>query len=487
MPTSRTPPASPIETPPRDESRAVPRAEEGRSRRGRRLATALVAIAAVILIDALLCLALEPYGAHSELVWHDYRQAKHVDTVFLGSSYAAYDIDPRAFDKVLGSSSYNFGSPGQTLDNTLAALETAAADHDLARAVLCIGYESMAGEPYINSALAFTQSKCLGESPLEAVADVGRLVCNEQFFGKKDSLYCAFPWIYNHVTYTPEVVRANVQNRLNGNIYEASKLEAGNWQYDAQGFGGMRATMEPQNTHDQQFGAYKDVPFCEANVRSLQQICAFCQRRGIPLYVVGALYTPSAVRFYGNDYVKGMTQVQTIARDAGATYFDLNLLHRDVMDPGLSFFFDPLHVNNEGAVEVGSTIATLIQRIEAGEPVDELFYDYSDAGWQVYLDSVEFVDSIDYEHAVTNEGILVTAVAQTGSKTPIEYQFERYDPSRDTWTIVRAYEKDPEFLYTRDDADSVRIRISAHATNGKQDQDRWLEDTITYEEDVDER
>ncbi|MEE1160394.1 MAG: hypothetical protein UHS51_13335 [Atopobiaceae bacterium] len=487
MPTSKAPSASPIETHPRGESKEEPRAKEGRHRRRRRLATALVCVAAVILVDVLLCLALEPYGAHSELVWHDYRQAQHIDTVFLGSSYAAYDIDPRAFDKILGSSSYNFGSPGQTLDNTLAALETAAADHGLARAVLCIGYESMTGEPYINSALAFTQSKCLGESPLAAVADVGRLVCNEQFFGKKDSLYCAFPWIYNHVTYTPEVVRANIQNRLNGDIYEASKLEAGNWQYDAQGFGGMRATMEPQNTHDQQFGVYKDVPFCEANVRSLRQICAFCQQRGIPLYVVGALYTPSAVRFYGDDYVKGMTQVQTIAHDMGATYFDLNLLHRDVLNPDLSFFFDPLHVNDKGAVEVGGAIATLIQRIEAGDAIDELFYDYSDAGWQAYLDSLEFVDSIDYESAVTDQGLLVTAIARTGSKTPVEYQFEQYDLARDSWETVRGYDASPEFLYAPSASGSTRIRISARSTNGKQDQARWVEDTITYEEDVDER
>ena len=486
MPTSRTPSATPKEPPSRDDLKDAPRAEQARNRRARHLATALATVAAVIFVDVLLCLALEPYGAHSELVWHDYRQTEHIDTVFLGSSYAAYDIDPRAFDKTLGASSYNFGSPGQTLDNTLAALETAAADHDLARAVLCIGYESMTGEPYINSAIAFTQSKCLGESPVQTLADAGRLVCNEQFFGKKDSLYCAFPWIYNHVTYTPEIVRANIQNRLDGNIYEASKLEAGNWQYDSQGFGGMRATMEAQNTHDQQFGAYKDVPFCEANVRSLRQICAFCQQRGIPLYVVGALYTPSAVRFYGDDYVKGMSQVQAIAHDAGATYFDLNLLHRNVLDPDLSFFFDPLHVNYEGAVEVGNTIATLIQSVEAGESIDELFYDYSDAGWQTYLDSLEFVDSIDYELAATDRGLLVTAIARTGGKTSVEYQFEQYDPARESWETVRSYSPSPEFLCELSKPGSVKIRISARSTNGKQDQARWLEDTITYEEGVDE-
>ncbi len=451
----------------------------------RRVATALVLIAVFVVANVLVCLALEPYGAHTEVVWSEYRKAEGLDTVVAGASTAAYDFDPRPFDQKLGSTAFNMGTPGQSLDNTLASIEQASRDHDLKRVVLCLGYDSLAGAPYINSSVVFTQAKCLGESPAEALGDIGRMLFFESYFPTMGSLSCMFPWTYNHVEYTPEAVARNVRARANADLMAASKEYSntldGFWYYESQGYGGVRTVMKPTFSRGQMFATYRDVPFNETNVSSYTQICAFCKEAGIALYVVACPYTYSTLLELKNVYLPNMSALRQIAQESGAHYLDMNMIHRDVLALNLNSYFDWLHLNQDGAAQLSAAVASLVERIEKGEDVSGLFYDYTEQGWQAYSEGIDYVDSLDFTYTVEDAGTAqLDAFVRAGSSLEVSYQLEVLDPETGAWSVARAFSTNPHMTLHSNGKSSANVRIYARAANGPQSGDPYVEGVVQF-------
>lgn len=456
-------------------------ADETRGRRGRRIATLLATLAAIVAVDVALCLLLEPFGAHTELVWTEYRRTEQIDTIIVGSSTAAYNLDPAALDAGLGSTSFNLGTPGQSLDDHLSSLEQAAADHDLRRAILCVGYESLCTQPYMNASVVFTQSKCLGEPPAQVLADVWRLVSNDYYFDRHYSLSCAFPWAYDHVDVTWDNIAANVRNRLEGDVVEAGRRYTerigANWQYVGQGYGGVHFEVSDQYALNQVFAAAHEPTFNEQSVATYRKICDFCRERGIDLYVMAVPYTPSALHDHAEHYVQNMREMRDIALDAGAHFFDFNLLHRDVFDPDQTWYCDQVHLSDIGAREAGTLFARLVADVEAGRDVSGLFFDYTDEGWDALWESIDFVDSVNLGWQQVEGGVELTATCITGPSTPVEYRYEVFDEASDSWVVTRDYDPDPTYLLAGQSG-GTQVRVYAQATTGHQDRPRWLETTV---------
>lgn len=344
-----------------------------------------------------------------------------------------------------------------------------------------MGYESLCTQPYINASVVFTQSKCLGETPAQIAKDVARLVTNEYFFDRHYSLSCAFPWAYDHVDLTLEDVAANVQNRLDGDVLQAgaryTERIGANWHYEGQGYGGVHFEVSDQYALNQAFAAVNEPTFNEQSVASYRQICDLCRDEGIDLYVMAAPYTPSALHDHAEHYVQNMSQLRDIAEQAGAHYFDFNMLHRDVFDPDQTWYCDQLHLSNIGAREAGTLFGQLVADVEAGRDVSGLFFDYTDAGWDALWESIDFVDSVNLGWEWTDDGAEFVATCVTGPTTPVEYRFEVYDEVSDIWQVVRDYDPSPTFTLAGATS-GTQVRVYAQATTEHQDRPRWLEATI---------
>ena len=76
----------------------------GRRRRLPGWAVLLGVVAVLLGVDVALSYLMLTYGAESEAIWSSYYQARdqRIDTVVVGSSYAAHAIDPAALDSSLG-------------------------------------------------------------------------------------------------------------------------------------------------------------------------------------------------------------------------------------------------------------------------------------------------------------------------------------------------------------------------------------------------
>ncbi len=457
------------------------------SRRKRRIVTVLAFVAVLAIVDVLLCFALQPYGEHTELMWREYRQTEDVDTILVGTSTTAYGLKPQVLDESLGSRSFNMSTPGQIIDNVLATVETACADHQIKRVFMCVGYETLLEDPYINLSTVFTQAKIQGEPPAQALSDIARLLGYRYFFERHESLTGLFPWAYDHVPLSPSNVVENIKNRMECDVFEAGKRwckrYSPKWTYEGQGYGGYHIGLKAAAKHGDVVGHYDtSKPTSSYSLDAFTRMCAYCQQHGVRLYVLGALYTPSAVEAYADNYLERMQEIKDIVEAQGGTYLDLSMLRRSELNPSVDFFWDHVHLTDKGAIETSRVVARLVERIEAGEDVSGLFYTYDQAGWDAYRASIDFVDSVDYssEAAPGGDGVRIEAQAHTGTSTPVEYRLEVKDSASGEWRVARDFEASPEFTLARDGRDAATIRITARAANGHQDVDRSVEGPVSF-------
>lgn len=433
-----------------------------------------------------MCLALQPYGSNTEIVWWDYRRTEDIDTLLSGSSNVAYGVKPQSIDAVLGSHSFSLSTPSQSLRNTLAAIKTASAEHDLDRVIVGVGYETMASKPYIGAAAFFMQVKSIGEPLPSVMQNVANLLTDDAFFGNQHSFFALFPWTYSHVDITPQSIADNIYNRTHYNTLEAGmryvKAIDPCWDYAGQGYYGYDGGIGQGVVHDMTLANNVGDSFDEDNLAALQEICSHCAQNDIPLYVFGVRYTPSATLEYGEDYGKNMAQVRDLVEGSGANFFDLNMIHRDVFDIPITSYKDFTHLNVTGAEETSTQIARLIQQIEAGEDIQNQFYDYSRAGWKDYCASIDYVDSVDFTYSLDEDGnISIDAAARTGSTTTAVYRLEVLDADSQEWRTIRDYDEDPHFVLSRDDLATADIRVIACAQGDEQNPERirWSEGIIT--------
>lgn len=446
------------------------------------LVQALLTAAVCIVVDVALCFALEPYAGQTELMWSEYRNATDIDTILVGSSVTAYGLSPMVLDAKLGSRSFNMGTPGQSAHDALASVKCAREEHDIQRAIICVGYETILEYPFINSSVVYTQAKCLGESPVQIASDISNLLFYDYYFKHMYSLSCLFPWTYDHVEPSLDAALANIRRRMSLDTLDAAvdyaqdSGDAG-WHYYGQGYGGYEIEYSPTREHSVPFASHPGGPVIGETMDALRELFAYCSAEGIKLYVIGAPYLPSVVLEYGDAYWQGMAEVQQMAQDANAVFFDLNMAHRSLYDPNLSHFFNQVHLNHHGAEVATSCVADLIKSIERGENVSELFYPYTEEGWKSYQESLPRVDSVEYTLSSDKGSTIIEAHAVVGSDIPVSYCLEAYDEPAGTWKLVRDWGSDNVFNITPESGPISRIRISARATNGKQDVMRSVEGT----------
>ena len=448
----------------------------------RGIATVLVLFVLLVVVDVALCLVFQPYGSQSELVWTEYRQTKDIDTVFVGTSGAANGLNPQAFNDAIGAHAYNMSCPGQPFNESLTAVKTAAQDHDLKRVVMFVGYDTMVIDPLFGHGLAYIQAKCATESLPQAAADMASLFTYDYYFKRNYSVLGFFPWAYSHMHLSPSNVYDNIYNRMHYDVFESGRRftqkNDPNWEYRGLGYGSYNNTMSPNRTHS-------DVPssmsttFSEQNKTALRRLCSFCEEQGIDIYVLGTPYSPYEIAAYGDTYAKGMQSLQDLVTSEGGYYFDLNMLHRDVYDPMLSYFCDSEHLNHTGATQTSAVVAQMVARVEAGEDISGLLFDYSQEGQRAWLESIDFVDAVDYTWEAAGDVARIEATAVTGSATPVEYRMEAQDDAGE-WAEVRGWDASPAFELPSNGSGERKIRIYARATNGRQDKDRRVEGTLKF-------
>ncbi|MBR3312940.1 MAG: hypothetical protein IKG18_02245 [Atopobiaceae bacterium] len=449
----------------------------------RRLGKALALLLSALFVDMALSYALCPLGSITEVTWYDYRQAveKDFDTVVIGSSYAQLGINPFALDEELGSNAYNLATLGQSLPDSLAALQTAAHDHDLHRVVLCCGIESFRDTPQYDRQICFLQAKSVGESLLAKAQNAARVAFDADNFPNSKSLTWVFPWMYNTVPRTYEAISANVQSRLDGQTpLEASETTESGWRYLGKGYGGYDDTFDFQRMSTDLLSIPGNAPLEARHLEELAALLDFCTQQNITAYVV-MVPQPDYMNLAHHEswYPQLLLQAQQIVEEHGGRYMDANLIDPRIYRPLNTDFRDAQHLNIDGAARFSTALGRIIARCEGGEDIRPLFSSYDD--WDAHIDSLKDIALCYCDYKVGPDAIEFVAGTVAKPDAKIEYQFETAAAQAKRYEIAQPFGTSYTFEAPISGHGKLKVLVTARVAGQTSDEDACIwRGTVVY-------
>ena len=433
----------------------------------------IIALGACLLAYALIwccTFAFMPYGTYASAVWYAYHTTDEpIDTVYLGSSFAAQDLDPFAFDEVLGSHSFNLGSLGQPIDCSLMSLEAAVEDHQVDRVVLAISLETFTNDYWVNGAVVTALGKCYGEPFPQQARDYLRLVFDKGFFGNTHSLALLMPWLTEYTQLTPSQAIANIQDKLTLTPKETFDRDMTVYHpYKGRGYYG--SVEYPEDIDNFVYDITSTVrdrqSLLEENLQVYERMCAYCEEQGVSLYVVFVPRDPSVLLAYGDRYPQSVGTLQDIAARHGATFLDFGMALPQTYQMRPDELRDYQHLTEHGASRFSALLAGLVSQVEAGQDVSRQFFSLDEwESWKAGVDGVRLVSIDDVD--VKGGQVLVGANAVCAPHETAEYEFWITDADGQA-RLARAWSQDGTCTIDVDGHGTLEVRVNARAAGDEE-------------------
>lgn len=429
---------------------------------------AIVAFAACV--NACFTFAIEPYGSKSQVMWTDYRRQENLDMVFVGTSLAERAFDPAVIDAQLGTNSYNMATPGQWIEESYLALQTAVKDHRPKTIVFGFEYCDVQGDSFPDPGRAFLRYKSEGDFP-ERLKDIAYCLSNERCYTEKSSINWLFSWLSNHVKMNPSAIINNIRMKLDGTtVYEAAAANERGWTYFGKGYGNYTTKFKYGEGSQKVYSdAYGKRDFDGSKLGTLVKMCDFCRRHDIEFLVVAPPVAVFNVLEYGNKYFAQSEQLRELVEQHGGEYYDLNLARPELLDvTNTGYFADYQHLNATGGEAVSKAFVQLMKAREAGVSVDALFYEQEE-----YLQSKSYIDFVLLETEPEVGSVLLKAQALAGPGIRPEYQVCLLDESGEAWTEIRGWSQDSQYVFAPEKPGTYMIRVNAREVGSEAECDRY--------------
>lgn len=351
----------------------------------------MCAIAVVVVVVCSFVFGL--YGSVSSVTWEDFRNAKHVDTVVLGSSYAQRAFDPLALDDELNaltqtstSSTINAATPGQCVQATFSTLKYAVEQKHVKRVIYGVGPEAL-NFPYIlRTDVPYLYAR-YEHDPLQLAQKLVEEAFVRDNIGMKDSLNVFFPWVFIPAR-SPQLVKKNVIARLtNKPKYLAAEDTVFRWHYVGKGYGSYDVVLSPDDkaTSANTYGMSSINPKA---LRVYREMLQYARAHNVEFICVATPHPLYDIASLGDEYDKVMSEIQKTTEAEGAVFIDGNRVDPAKLCIPREGFHDFEHLNLEGAKIFSRYMASVIYRMDNARDVSADFL--SREQWKKRLETDRF-------------------------------------------------------------------------------------------------
>ncbi|MBQ8279957.1 MAG: SGNH/GDSL hydrolase family protein [Roseburia sp.] len=342
-------------------------------------------VAILFVINSILSFALIPANGASEVMWNDYYEMEDLDTIYIGSSVCLRSFNPYILDEMLGTNSFNMGTPSQPIDLTYLALQTALNEHDIERVYFGFGYFNLTMPNSQQSEAAFLQARNQHVGVLERVKENLSYMLKKENIGESVSVNFMFPWVYNHVQLQVGSIMQNVQAKLAGSSSENLAMVNDEMRnYVGRGFGYYKGVLDYNNIGNDNSRTHYYGEFRPDLLEKLDAICALCEEKGVELVVINTPRPTFDVISYGEEYYDTYLWLEEYLTERGAVYYDFNFAKPEVFADKPEYYFNFEHLNQEGADAFSKAFAGFEKLRREQKAGKELFYD-----WTEYVEAVE--------------------------------------------------------------------------------------------------
>lgn len=443
----------------------------GRRRRLPGWAVLLGVVAVLLGVDVALSYLMLTYGAESEAIWSSYYQARdqRIDTVVVGSSYAAHAIDPAALDSSLGCSSWSLAMPAQDPRGSYQAIKAAIEDHGVRRVIYGIGVDTMIENPWPNAAVVSTLAKMQGEPVGRKVEDAVSLATDPGFLANHKSLGVMFPWTMGTIGFSRSDIRANLDKRASGkDPLTAAKGTLPGWCYQGQGYGNAALVLDPTNV-----GTYWNPPntamhHLKTNEDDMMRMLELCQQHDVEFDVVVVPQLSCFTLSYGSMLCKERAALARRVVGAGGRWLDYSMARPDHYRARDDEWMDFGHLNFAGAARFSRVLGRDVALVERGPArrqgkkdggLGSSFFRYDQL--DDMLRSYEGLSVVTLRASVLMDGrVRAKATPVAAPDTKVEYRFQLLDGS-DAVLSQTAYSASPKADIKLPGYQAYKVRVLA--------------------------
>lgn len=353
------------------------------------LSMCAIAVAAVVVSSFVFGL----YGSVSSVTWEDFRNAKQVDTVILGSSYAQRGFDPLALDDELNvltqtstSSTIDAATPGQCIQATFSTLKYAVEQKHVKRVIYGVGPEALSSAYSLRTDVPYLYARYEND-PLQLAQKLVKEAFLPDNIYMKDSLNVFFPWVFIPAR-SPQLVAKNVIARLtNKPKYQAAEDTVFRWHYVGKGYGSYDVVLSPDDktTSVSIYGMPSIDPLA---LRAFKEMLQYARAHNVEFICVATPHPLYDIASLGDEYDKVMSEIQKTTEAEGAVFIDANRVDPAKLCIPREGFHDFEHLNLEGAKIFSRYMASVIYRVDNARDVSADFL--SREQWKKRLETDRF-------------------------------------------------------------------------------------------------
>lgn len=335
----------------------------------------LILIVLLVLTNAALSYLIEPYASSSGEMWQGYRQQADLDTIYVGTSQCLQGLDPEAIDPVLGSRSYNMATNMQSPADSLDAVQTAIAEHDLQRVILVIDHEILATDRADNfrAEASYVHAKAQNESLSAGLQDSFSFITSGDFIGRPISLLYWTPWVYNRSTN----IALNVREKAAGTVLGDGEHRTARGYEPSDEIVSDEippfTTIEQAGQWDLENPDLASPTITQDNREILTEIADLCEEHDVDLVAIVVPYANWLDVYNAAGYLALRDALETLFTEHGAQFYDFNLIRTQYYEKERDDFRDVGHMNAKGASRFGTYLGAFLQDEESGADVSSYF------------------------------------------------------------------------------------------------------------------
>jgi len=226
------------------------------------------------------------------------------------------------------------------------------------------------------------------------------------------------------------------------------------------------------------YTSYTNI-FTPGAFEALRDIISLCEENGVELIGINAPRPVFDVISYGEEYLEKHNRLSQEFWENGAEYYDFNFVKPEIMEIKEHYFVDIEHMNEEGANQFSSAFAKFLQLHRNGADMRQYFYEYDE-----YLDTIDYITNTYFDAIMQEDGVLIQANAYHGNGVEVEYEFSLWDATTDTYTILREYDTDKEFLYKTEREGNYHFCVRVREVGADVAFERYYKEEAEYRKSV---
>lgn len=358
---------------------------------------------------------IDDTASYTRIAFHEMYEQENIDVLFVGSSHCYRSFIPEIFDGELGINTFNAGTSSQCLDGSCMVIKEAARYNDIKHIYLELYYDT-AFSAY-KTRTEMTQTYIISDylrpsmDKLQYILEASTkdYYANSFILARRN-----WPKFFDADYVKDLLLKKGTDAYKNYEyIYVTREVE---W-YAGKGYVANKEIVADWNYFSER--GWSSINLDDVSddwLYSLEEIIAFCDKRGIPLTLISVPMPDFLLAGAGN-YDEYLCLVQSVMEGTNVNYYDFNLCRETYFPNDSSLFMDAHHMNCYGAEAFSYLLADLING-KISE--DELFY----GSYEEKLENLEpTVFGISYHDDINEDGETVRncKIVSTGDNR-LEYE-----------------------------------------------------------------